>query len=106
MAALARHRAINLGFVPTSVIVHPSDDVDPRARGTPALPAFFYLALSVVVLFGWRALSWLSDDAFIYFRYASNSLLGHGYVWNAPPFRPVEGYTSLLWIVLIDLVWR
>src|SRR5882672_9320453 len=48
----------------------------------------------------------LTDDAFIAFRYLSNSHLGFGYVWNAPPFRPVEGYTSFLWVVLLDVVWR
>src|SRR5882672_7200625 len=48
----------------------------------------------------------LTDDAFIAFRYLSNSRLGYGYVWNAPPFRPVEGYTSFLWVVLLDVVWR
>jgi arabinofuranosyltransferase len=33
-------------------------------------------------------------------------MLGHGYVWNPPPFRPVEGYTNFLWVVLLDGVWR
>src|SRR5258708_25938771 len=55
---------------------------------------------------GWRAFWFLTDDAFIAFRYVSNSRLGYGYVWNAPPFRPVEGYTSFLWVVLLDVVWR
>ena len=32
--------------------------------------------------------------------------LGYGYVWNTPPFKPVEGYTSFLWVVLLDVVWR
>ena len=55
---------------------------------------------------GWRAFWFLTDDAYIAFRYASNSLLGYGYVWNPPPFFPVEGYTSFLWVALLDLVWR
>lgn len=54
---------------------------------------------------GWRLLWFLTDDAYIAFRYASNSQLGFGYVWNAPPFLPVEGYTSFLWVVLLDTVW-
>src|ERR1700730_4808380 len=58
------------------------------------------------VYFGWRLFWFLTDDAFIAFRYVSNSRLGFGYVWNAPPFRPVEGYTSFLWVVLLDVVWR
>jgi arabinofuranosyltransferase len=55
---------------------------------------------------GWRLFYFLTDDAFIAFRYASNSLLGRGLVWNPPPFRPVEGYTSWLWVVLLREVWR
>lgn len=63
--------------------------------------------LSCAVLFaGWRALWFLTDDAFIAFRYVSNSVLGYGYVWNPPPFAPVEGYTSFLWVVLLDAIWR
>jgi arabinofuranosyltransferase len=54
---------------------------------------------------GWRLFWFLTDDAFITYRYASNRVLGYGYVWNAPPFLPVEGYTSFLWLVVLDLVW-
>src|SRR5437667_12604044 len=70
--------------------------------------ALFVLALAtlVAVWYGWRLFWFLTDDAFIAFRYISNSHLGYGYVWNAPPFRPVEGYTSFLWVVLLDLIWR
>jgi arabinofuranosyltransferase len=64
------------------------------------------LATVVAVYCGWRLFWFLTDDAFIAFRYISNGHLGHGYVWNAPPFRPVEGYTSFLWVVLLDVVWR
>ena len=58
------------------------------------------------LLHGWRTFWFLTDDAFIAFRYISNAHLGHGYVWNAPPFLPVEGYTSFLWIALLDFLWR
>ncbi|HPB29889.1 MAG TPA: hypothetical protein PLB62_00365 [Candidatus Sumerlaeota bacterium] len=64
------------------------------------------MAGGVGLYFGWRLFWFLTDDAYIAFRYVSNSLLGHGYVWNAPPFLPVEGYTSFLWVVLLDVVWR
>jgi arabinofuranosyltransferase len=64
------------------------------------------LATIVAVYCGWRLFWFLTDDAFIAFRYISNSHLGFGYVWNAPPFRPVEGYTSFLWVALLDLIWR
>ncbi|MDQ2856179.1 MAG: DUF4214 domain-containing protein [Acidobacteriota bacterium] len=64
------------------------------------------LATMVTVWYGWRLFWFLTDDAFIAFRYISNGHFGYGYVWNAPPFRPVEGYTSFLWVVLLDIVWR
>lgn len=64
------------------------------------------VATLIAVYAGWRVFWFLTDDAFIAFRYVSNSHFGYGYVWNAPPFRPVEGYTSFLWVVLLDLVWR
>jgi len=60
----------------------------------------------VLLIVGWRLFWFLCDDAFISFRYVSNSYHGHGYVWNPPPFEPVEGYTNFLWVVLLDLVWR
>ena len=41
----------------------------------------------------------LIDDAFIFFRYAGNLVAGHGLVFN--PGERVEGYTSLLWVVLL-----
>jgi arabinofuranosyltransferase len=55
---------------------------------------------------GWRLFWFLTDDAYIAFRYASNALFGRGLVWNPAPFLPVEGYTSFLWVVLLELVWR
>ncbi len=79
----------------------------------PTLPKPYYLILGLILLaasiglyYGWRLFWFLNDDAFIAFRYVGNSILGFGYTWNLPPFRPVEGYTSFLWVVLLDLVWR
>jgi arabinofuranosyltransferase len=63
----------------------------------------FFCALAY---YGWRLFWFLTDDAYIAFRYVRNSTLGYGYVWNPPPFLPVEGYTSFLWVVLLDLFWR
>lgn len=64
------------------------------------------LLLAGVAYFGWREFWFLTDDAYIPFRYISNHVLGYGYTWNPPPFRPVEGYTSFLWMVLLEGVWR
>jgi arabinofuranosyltransferase len=62
--------------------------------------------LTIVWVFvGWIFFWFLTDDALIAFRYASNSLAGLGYVWNPPPFRPVEGYTSFLWVFLMRHIW-
>lgn len=68
--------------------------------------ALIFLGTLISVYYGWDLFWFLTDDAYIAFRYVSNSQLGYGYVWNPPPFRPVEGYTSFLWVVLLDVVWR
>ena len=54
---------------------------------------------------GWLLFHFLTDDAYITFRFISNSLAGRGLVWNPPPFRPVEGYTSFAWAILLRSVW-
>jgi len=64
------------------------------------------VGLAVLLYAGWRAFWFLTDDAYITFRYISNHLAARGYVWNLPPFRPVEGYTSFLWMVLLERIWR
>lgn len=64
------------------------------------------LGVAAVAVVGWRAFWFLTDDAFIAFRYASNAVEGYGLVWNPPPFRPVEGYTSFLWVTLLAEIWK
>ena len=44
---------------------------------------------------------WLSDDAFISFRYAKNWSESSGLVYNVGEY--VEGYTNLLWTVVLGL---
>jgi arabinofuranosyltransferase len=61
--------------------------------------------LALVLVLGADALWILVDDAFIAFRHVSNARDGHGLVWNAPPFLPVEGYTSFLWCLVLWAVW-
>ena len=58
-----------------------------------------------VVLLAWHAdLAWfLTDDAFISFRYARNLLDGHGLVFN--PGEYVEGYSNFLWILELTALW-
>ena len=77
----------------------------PRAARRAAV-LLLAVAAAAALYEGWRAFSFLTDDAFIDFRYVQNSRLGLGYTWNPPPFRAVEGYTSLLWVALLDATWR
>jgi hypothetical protein len=52
----------------------------------------------------WLRTVWVSDDAFISFRYAHNLLAGHGLVYN--PGERVEGYTNFLWTMMsIPVLW-
>jgi arabinofuranosyltransferase len=78
----------------------------PLSRSEIIALTFLGGAATMGLYFGWRLFWFLTDDAFIAFRYVSNSILGFGYVWNPPPFRPVEGYTSFLWVAILDGIWR
>jgi arabinofuranosyltransferase len=61
--------------------------------------------LAAGVVAGAAGLAFLCDDAFITFRHVANARAGHGLVWNAPPFEPVEGYTGFAWAMLLWGVW-
>ena len=58
-----------------------------------------------LALLAWlTSVSWfLTDDAFISFRYVRNLLNGHGLVFNAG--ERVEGYSNFLWILELAAVW-
>jgi len=60
------------------------------------------LGAGFVTVLGWETFLFTTDDAYIAFRYIEQRQLGHGYVWNGPPFLPVEGYSCFGWIVLLD----
>jgi len=70
-----------------------------------AIVASIYAAAALLTWIGWREMWFLTDDAFISFRYISNAMAGRGLVWNPPPFLPVEGYTNFLWVALLGVVW-
>jgi len=62
-------------------------------------------ALVILLLFALLAASlWPAtlDDAFISYRYARNFVEGHGLVFN--PGERVEGYSNLLWVLLLSPV--
>jgi hypothetical protein len=48
--------------------------------------------------------AWLSDDAFISFRYVDHWVRGLGLVYN--PGERVEGYTHFLWVLLLGVLHR
>ena len=55
--------------------------------------------LTLSALIGAAARASVVDDAFISFRYVENLLAGHGLVWNLG--ERVEGYTNLLWVLML-----
>jgi len=62
-----------------------------------ALPSL--ILLGVMLHYYW---DFVSDDAFISFRYAEHLATGQGLEWN-PGYR-VEGYSNFLWVVLMALL--
>ena len=75
---------------------------------TGIIASRFYFIISILpwlALLGWlAAVSWfLTDDAFISFRYVRNLLEGHGLVFNAG--ERVEGYSNFLWVLELAAVW-
>ena len=82
----------------------------PPYRGPSAAQQGFrtiYLLLSLpwLVLLGYLThVTWfLTDDAFISFRYARNLLEGRGLVFN--PGEYVEGYSNFLWVLELAALW-
>ena len=71
--------------------------------GTLALGAAH---LPWLILLAWlTSVSWfLTDDAFISFRYVRNLLNGHGLVFNVG--ERVEGYSNFLWVMELAAVWQ
>ena len=63
------------------------------------------LHLAWLALLGWfSSVAWfLTDDAFISFRYVRNLLEGHGLVFN--PGEYVEGYSNFLWVLELAAIW-
>ncbi len=59
-----------------------------------------------LALLGWlTSVGWfITDDAYISFRYVRNLLEGHGLVFN--PGEYVEGYTNFLWVLELAAIWR
>ena len=95
MTRIADHTAM------ASESAHPSD----LRTGFPRFALHVFMFLPWLLLLVWMSgLSWwLTDDAFISFRYARNLLEGHGLVFN--PGERVEGYTNFLWTLELAGIW-
>lgn len=83
-------------------------DLEVHARESRRVPRGCWLALLILAVglgFHIRTYWFLTDDAFISFRYARNLAEGHGLVFN-PGSKPVEGYTNFLWVVVLAALAR
>ncbi len=77
---------------------------DEAARATPwitwpaAVGAVLLVGAFLAHLRPWR---FLCDDAYISFRYAKNLVDHGGLIFNTAPPEYVEGYTNLLWVLVL-----
>jgi hypothetical protein len=80
---------------------------DSGGSARPAAALIYWVAALAALLFAlaaaWRR-QWVSDDAFITFRYAENLFRGLGLVFN--PGERVEGYSNFLWTLSTALGLR
>lgn len=65
----------------------------------------FFILLGIVFVTAGSFYAFLADDAFVTFRYVSNAVKGWGYTFNPPPFDPVSGFTGILWMTLLRVLW-
>lgn len=81
----------------------PAKQIMPLWKRIAGSGYFLNLALlaAACVIFTLQAVAYryISDDAFISFRYAQNWARGHGPVYNIG--EPVEGYTNFLWMAIL-----
>jgi hypothetical protein len=72
-----------------------------RASGRPWLLPVLAAELAFLALVA--RFAWVCDDAFISFRFARQLAAGQGLTFN-PGLPPVEGYSNLLWVLLLTPV--
>jgi arabinofuranosyltransferase len=78
---------------------------EPTPRADPRWLLLIAPIAAGLLVAGWDLMYFVCDDAYIAFRYALNRRLGYGWTWNPQPFVPVEGYSSFLWLAIVDAVW-
>src|ERR1700744_1385916 len=104
-------RELNSNSIPAAVLVRTTFLADfPAPPGVGADKAtlrrltLIAAALSVVLLAAWLGRAWARllsfDDAYMFYRYATNLAHGLGISWN-PDGVPTYGMTSQLWVFLI-----
>lgn len=85
----------------------PPDDRPPPSTARPdrrdiGLVLGVIACAALLVAHAWPSIPTTVDDAWISARYAWHLADGHGLVYNADE-PPVEGYTNLLWVLLLAL---
>ena len=76
-----------------------------RYASVPVVAGILSYAPWIALLGVFAYLSWfITDDAFIAFRYVRNFVEGHGPVFN--PGERVEGYSSFLWVIVLAAIWK
>ena len=59
------------------------------------------VAVLLFLVFGLSFVEYRTDDTYIFLRYSSNLVSGHGLAFN--PGEPVYGFTSVLWVLLLAI---
>ncbi len=59
-----------------------------------------YLPIAVYIILSFVLWNFTIDDNFISYRYAHHLASGHGLVWNIGE-QPVEGFSNLLWVLVL-----
>ena len=76
-----------------------------RFASAPVVAGVLSYAAWIALLGVLSYLTWfITDDAFIAFRYVRNFVEGHGLVFN--PGERVEGYSSFLWVLELAAIWK
>lgn len=70
------------------------------SRGV-VVPLFFLAAILATAMLSWHFVPLAIDDSLISYRYSDRLLHGKGLTWNDGEF--VEGYSNLLWVLLVAL---
>lgn len=94
------------GFFPM-ILQTPADLKQWRLKSFAGLVrcSLLFSLLSIVFYISCSRYAFTANDGFISFRYVSNAVKGWGYTFNPPPFEPVSGYTSFLWLVVLRGLW-